>query len=164
MTNPFIIRRAGLDDVEAIGELFDQYRRFYEQPADVRGATEFIRSRLQRKESIILVGFSGESAPHGFCQLYPTFCSVAMAPIFVLYDLFVRPAARGHGLGRALMIAAQDEGRTQRVARMDLQTARTNAPARALYESLGWRLDDTFDTYHFDLGSQGSTGNGSTST
>ena len=151
MTHPLIIRRAGLDDAGAIGELFDQYRQFYEQPADLPGATGFIRSRLQRQESIILVGYRGESAPDGFCQLYPTFCSVAMAPIFVLYDLFVRPAARGRGLGRDLMLAAQDEGRSQRVARMDLQTARTNAAARALYESLGWRLDDTFDTYHFDL-------------
>ena len=38
-----------------------------------------------------------------------------------------------------------------KAARMDLQTARTNAPARALCESLGWELDTTLDTYHLGI-------------
>ena len=145
------VRRATVDDAEAIGVLFDEYRQFYGQASDRALATDFIRERLQRGESIVLVAGSTCQPMGGFCQVYPTFCSVAAAPIFVLYDLYVRRDARRHGMAKALLLAARDEAVSAGVARMDLQTARTNAPARALYESLGWELDTTFDTYHLGL-------------
>ena len=52
-------------------------------------------------------------------------------------DLFVRPAARGRGVGRALMRAAVEEWRLRRGHRFTLETGHDNAAARALYESLG---------------------------
>ena len=80
----------------------------------------------------------------GFCQLYPTWCSVAAARIFVLYDLFVDAGVRRGGVGRALMLAAQAFGREAGAVRLDLSTARTNTRAQALYESLGWQRDDVY--------------------
>ena len=145
---PVWVRRATLVDADAVGTLFDEYRQFYQQPPDRGLATEYIRERLQRGESIVLVAGSSERLVDGFCQIYPTFCSVAAAPIFILYDLFVAATARRSGIARALLEAARNEAVAAGVARMDLQTARTNTPARALYESLGWELDVTFDTYH----------------
>lgn len=143
-----VVRRATLLDVEVVGELFDEYRQFYEQPPDRARATDFMRERLQRGESIVLVGNVDGQPAAGFCQIYPTFCSVAAAPIFILYDLYVRQSARRSGVARALLQAARNEAIAAGVPRMDLQTAKTNAPARALYESLGWELDVNFDTYH----------------
>jgi ribosomal protein S18 acetylase RimI-like enzyme len=84
----------------------------------------------------------------GFCQLYPTFCSVRAAPTYTLYDLFVIPEARGSGAGRALMLAAEAHGLAAGVARMDLSTARDNTVAQALYESLGWLRDEVFFVYN----------------
>lgn len=145
------VRRATIDDVGAVGELFDQYRQFYGRAPGRDLAVEYLRTRLRHGESIVLVaGADGEEFV-GFCQLYPTFCSVDAAPILVLYDLYVRPAARRGGAARALMLAARDEAIAAGVTRIDLQTARTNAPARALYESLGWEVDVAFDTYHLRL-------------
>lgn len=149
--SPLWVRRATLADVDAVGTLFDEYRRFYQQPPDRGLATAFIRERLQHGESIVLLAGSGKRPADGFCQIYPTFCSVAAAPIFILYDLFVASAARRSGIAKALLEAARDEAVAAGVARMDLQTARTNTPARTLYESLGWELDVTFDTYHLRL-------------
>lgn len=142
------VRRAKANDAAAVGELFDQYRQFYGRAPDRALATEYLRTRLERGESIVLVAAFDGGNFAGFCQLYPTFCSVDAAPIYVLYDLYVRPTARRGGVARALMLAARDEALAAGVTRMDLQTARTNAPARALYEALGWELDVTFDTYH----------------
>jgi ribosomal protein S18 acetylase RimI-like enzyme len=144
------IRRAEAGDVDEIGRLFDAYRQFYRRPPDIGLATRFVRERLERGESVILLA-TRDSMAVGFCQLYPTWCSVAAAPIFVLYDLYVDAAARRHGVGRALMLAAHDAAREARVVRVDLQTAHTNMPARALYESLGWERDVTFDTYHLAI-------------
>jgi ribosomal protein S18 acetylase RimI-like enzyme len=49
------------------------------------------------------------------------------------------------------MLAATERARADGKARMELQTARTNQTARALYQSLGWQLDETFLTYTLPL-------------
>jgi ribosomal protein S18 acetylase RimI-like enzyme len=143
-------RHATPDDLDALAPLFDAYRRFYEQPGDVALASAYLRARLERGESTILVA-EADGQMLGFCQLYPTWCSVAAARIFVLYDLFVDAQARRSGIGRALMLAAQAFGREAGAVRLDLSTARTNARAQALYESLGWRRDDLYLTYNLSL-------------
>ena len=146
----FTIRKATISDAPLISQLFDQYRQFYEQPADLAKATVFIRERIERNESVILYACGPAGEPLGFCQLYPTFCSVAAARIYALYDLFVVPQWRKSGIGRALMLAAHDQARADGMARMDLTTAKTNLKAQALYESLGWKLDEVFLAYHWE--------------
>lgn len=146
----FTLRKATLNDAQPIGHLFDQYRQFYEQPADLVAATAFIQERMERNESVILYACGPAGEPLGFCQLYPSFCSVAAARIDALYDLFVVPRLRQSGIGKALMLAAHDQARADGMARMDLTTAKTNLKAQALYESLGWQRDEVFLTYHWE--------------
>jgi ribosomal protein S18 acetylase RimI-like enzyme len=150
--NETVIRAATSTDVPQLGKLFDLYRQFYEQPADQALAQAFVAERLAKNESVILVAHRPNSGLLGFTQLYPTFCSVAAAPIYVLYDLFVEPSARGSGVGRALMLAAQAFAAENRVARLELSTARDNTIAQALYESLGWERDEKFFTYRWSAG------------
>lgn len=142
-----VTRLATPDDLAPLAALFDQYRQFYEQAADLDRARTFVAERMARGESIIFVAADTQDTLLGFCQLYPSFCSVAAAPILVLYDLFVAPGARRLGLAKALMQAAQDYATAQGVARMDLTTAHTNTKAQALYISLGWQLDTVFRAY-----------------
>ncbi len=143
------VRQARLADLDNIAPLFDAYRQFYEQPADLALATAFIAERMRAGESTVLLAEDATGQAVGFCQLYPSFCSVAAAPIHVLYDLFVAKTARSSGTGRALMQAAQDFAEAAGSARMDLTTARTNSRAQALYESCGWQRDEVFLTYNW---------------
>ena len=55
-----------------------------------------------------------------------------------LAELYVVPAMRGQGIGRALMEAAIDLARARGADSMDLGTAETDLAARRLYESLGF--------------------------
>ena len=55
-----------------------------------------------------------------------------------LAELYVVPAMRGRGLGRALMNAAMQFARERGADYMDLGTAETDLAARSLYESLGF--------------------------
>lgn len=139
-------------DLDNVSRLFDAYRQFYEQPPDLDLARRFIQARTGNRESIVLLAHDATNQIVGFCQLYPTFCSVAAAPIYVLYDLFVAPSARRAGVARELLLAAASRGRTDGKVRMDLATAKTNVKAQSLYEALGWQRDDLFYTYSLALG------------
>lgn len=150
------IHRAGLEHLNALSELFDQYRQFYQQPADLERARTFLAARLQANESIVFVaGLTGQCTGEpagdlaGFTQLYPTFCSVAAAPYFVLYDLYVAPSARRKGVAEALLTQAAAFARAQGADRLELATAIDNTQAQALYEKLGWALDESF--FHYAL-------------
>lgn len=147
-----LVRRAGETDTEAAAALFDAYRQFYEMRPDPAAAATFIRARMDKSESVIFVAEDNARGCFGFCQLYPTFCSVAVAPILVLYDLFVTPGGRNSGAGRALLAAAERYGVEHGAVRMDLRTARTNFPAQGLYESSGWVRDEKFHSYSLGLG------------
>lgn len=142
-----VTREARDTDIPAIAELFDLYRQFYEQPPNLSLAQQFITDRLSNGESVILVADSASSGLVGFCQLYPTFCSVEAQPIYALYDLFVLSSARRSGVGRMLLLAAEAKAAKEGKARMDLTTARTNNTAQSLYEALGWVRDDIFFAY-----------------
>ena len=69
----------------------------------------------------------------------------------VLYDLFVTPDARGHGIAQALMQAAEAHARSAGCVRLDLSTAHTNCAAQALYEARGWVRDEVFRVYSLTL-------------
>jgi ribosomal protein S18 acetylase RimI-like enzyme len=145
-------RLATLADLDAVAPLFDAYRRFYGQAPDLPLARDFVRARLQNQESAILLATDDGGAVIGFCQLYPTFCSVEAKPIYALYDLFVAPAARRLGAGRVLLQAAEELAARNGKARMDLTTARTNKAAQAAYASLGWVRDEIFYAYSKHVG------------
>lgn len=152
------IRIAHLDDLEPLAELFNAYREFYKEPSDIGLARRFLQDRLSKEDSVIFVAEHAVAKNSidknqtqnliGFCQLYPTFCSVIAAPICVLYDLFVDANIRKSGAGKALMLAAHDYAANHGYERLDLTTAKTNLSAQSLYESLGWVRDDVFYTYN----------------
>jgi ribosomal protein S18 acetylase RimI-like enzyme len=145
--NAISTRIATIADLEAIAALFDAYRQFYAQTPDLALATDFIRKRIHNDESVIILALDAHRQAIGFCQLYPSFCSVAAKPIYALYDLYVAPQARRCGAGTLLLQAAERLAADNGMARMDLTTAKTNLPAQAAYEALGWIRDDVFYAY-----------------
>jgi GNAT superfamily N-acetyltransferase len=102
---------------------------------------------------VIFVAEDSAGRAVGFTQLYPTYCSVAAGRIYVLYDLFVAPSARGTGAGRALMETAESFARRAGALRLQLQTATTNLVGQSLYESCGWLRDNDFYVYEKTLSS-----------
>jgi ribosomal protein S18 acetylase RimI-like enzyme len=145
------IFRVGLDHVDEVSNLFDQYRQFYEKSADPEGCRRFIGERLANNESVIFAANLADGPMVGFTQLYHSFCSVEMTELVYLYDLFVAPEARRRGVAKALMDAARKHAIHRRAGRLQLETAVDNLAAQALYESLGWKRDEAFHTYHLEL-------------
>jgi ribosomal protein S18 acetylase RimI-like enzyme len=144
------IRLAEARDLDQLAELFDQYRQFYECPPDLGAAKNWLAENLERGRSTLFAADNG-SQLLGFTQLYPALCSVDLVDYFVLYDLYVIEAARRQGIARALMNAASDWAKAQGADRLDLETARDNAPGQALYRDLGYELDEVFLKFSLDL-------------
>ncbi len=144
------IRAARSDDLEALVGLFCRYLGFYEEPADSADVTAYLRGHLEAGTSTILVADLDDELV-GFAQLYPTWESLSLTSRWILYDLYVAAHARRRGVGRALVLAALDHARASGAGSVSLDTARGNAPAQALYASLGFERDDEFVTYHHDL-------------
>ena len=134
-------------DAAAIAPLFDAYRQFYQYPPDLALANRYIAERIEKADSLILLAQDASAQALGFCQLYPTFCSLEAKPIYALYDLYVAPAARGAGIGNLLLLAAEQSAREHGMCRLDLTTAKTNLPAQAAYEALGWVRDEVYFSY-----------------
>ncbi len=147
----FEIRQATIHELDTLARLFDAYRQFYGQPADLALARRFLAERFHHRESVLLLALDAEGGGLGFVQLYPLFSSVRATRRYLLNDLFVAPASRRLGVAKALLHAAAAHGRAMGVTGMSLSTALDNRPAQRLYESLGWRRDEQFCEYGLEL-------------
>lgn len=147
----FSIISAGLEHVELLAPLFDSYRQFYQEPANLALARSFLHDNIASGRATVFLALSAEGPALGFTQLYHHYCSVAARPYLLLYDLFVAPEARRSGVARALMTHAQMHGQATGACRIDLETALDNHRAQALYESLGYCRDTVFYKYSLPL-------------
>lgn len=159
MSARVLISRAGVEDVHLISPLFAAYREFYgKEKGDAARCGVFMRDRIARGESVVFLARvpsasavsdpgSPESSVAGFAQLYPIFTSVGLARVWHLNDLFVAPAHRRAGVAKALVQHCVAFARQDGAARLTLETQHDNAPARALYEKLGFVLGTEFVKY-----------------
>jgi GNAT superfamily N-acetyltransferase len=146
-----IVRQAVLADIDALAPLFDSYRQFYGRPSDLLAARAFLLARFNHGESILFLACEG-STPIGFTQLYPSFSSISLARVFVLNDLFVHEQHRSKGVGAKLIAAATEFAQSLGAIRLTLSTAITNTTAQSVYQAAGWKRDEEFYVYEFDVG------------
>lgn len=85
-----------------------------------------------------LAGAQGRYEPVGMALCYHTYSTWTGRRGLYVDDLYVREAARRHGVGRALLQAAARLAREQGCTRVDLQVLDWN-PAIRFYERLGFR-------------------------
>lgn len=141
------ILKAQPEDVKKILPLYLGYRKFYEVSESKEAAEEFLTNRITLGESVIYyVEDNGKAV--GFTQLYPLFCSLEMKRIWLLYDLYVAPEARKHGVAKQLIERADQLAKETNSAFIMLSTATDNKKAQALYENNGYVRDEAFYVYN----------------
>jgi GNAT superfamily N-acetyltransferase len=140
------VRRASLKDLNTLIRLFEGYRKFYRQAADRPGSRRFLKERIVRQDSVIFLA-RRRGRVVGFAQLYPTFSSTRLGPLWNLNDLFVLPTVRRRGVASCLLRRCQDLAKETGALGVWLETAVDN-PAQSLYATHGWKLDREF--LHFD--------------
>ncbi|MDH4870128.1 GNAT family N-acetyltransferase [Pseudomonas sp. BN515] len=138
-------------DLDDLSALFAGYLEFYQVPRPLAEIRSFLEQRLDRGDSTLFIARDSGGTPLGFTQLYPFLSSLALAPAWLLSDLYVVPAARRQGVGEDLMNAARAHAERTGACGIQLETAKTNLAGQALYERLGYVRDEVFFTYWLSL-------------
>lgn len=141
----------GVADLDALVPLFAGYLQFYQVPRSATEIHAFLLERLQRGDAQLFIARDEQGMAQGFTQLYPLQSSLALAPAWLLSDLFVLPSARRQGVGEALMNAARAYAEASGACGLQLETAKTNLAGQALYERLGYVRDELYLTYWLSL-------------
>ncbi|MBP3964121.1 GNAT family N-acetyltransferase [Paenibacillus sp. DLE-14] len=143
--------QATMQDLPELAVLFDQYRQFYGQSADLEGALQFLKERFIHRQSVIIVVAKSNGQLIGFTQLYPTFSSISMQRSWILNDLYVSEAFRSVGAGQLLLDAAKQYGEQTEAKGIELSTAIDNKAAQRLYERNGYEKDEAYFHYYRKL-------------
>jgi ribosomal protein S18 acetylase RimI-like enzyme len=130
------VRRAGPEDVQRLASLLRDFQEEFEEPCPEPAVLERrYRELIAAGEMLVLL--VGEPAV-GFAQLRFRPWVYSEGGCAYLEELYVAPAERGEGAGRALLEAAMDAAREHGVDHIELNTSETDRAARSLYESVGF--------------------------
>ena len=134
MTHP--VRLADADDAAVIGQLLHDFNREFDEPTPEPAAlAERLRQLIDAGDTAVLLAGDG---PDGLAVLRFRAAIWSSGAECYLAELYVAPASRGRGLGRALMEAALSEARARGADTMDIGVDEPDLAARRLYESLGF--------------------------
>ena len=130
------VRRAAAADAPDVGRLLHDFNTEFSDPTPGPAvlAERVARLLADGEATVLLVG----GGPDGLAlmRFRPAVWSDGLDAY--LEELYVAPAHRGHGMGRALLETAIETARRAGARRMDLGTAETDTAARGLYESCGF--------------------------
>ena len=101
------IRLASETDLEQLHVLFDQFRQSCGQESHLSASREFIKARLQENDSVIFIALEG-TIVIGFIQLYPSYSSLLLKPVWFFDDVYVMPEFRGGGVATSLKAKAKE--------------------------------------------------------
>jgi GNAT superfamily N-acetyltransferase len=132
------IRTAIREDIalilDFIRELADYEKLAHEVVADEAGLSMQLFGERPRAE-VLIAEVDGESA--GFALFFHNFSTFLGKPGLYLEDLFVRPAFRGLGLGKRLMVRLAQIAVERDCGRFEWSVLDWNAPAIDFYRGLG---------------------------
>lgn len=97
---------------------------------------------------VLLIEEGGKA--HGFALFFHNYSTFLAKPGIYLEDLFVAPAARGKGYGKALLAKLAEIAVERGCGRLEWSVLDWNQPAIDFYLSLGARPMDEWTVYRVD--------------
>jgi GNAT superfamily N-acetyltransferase len=146
-----LIRAARPEDVPTLLALFRELAEYEHLEHELRATEEQLRDALfaARPAAEALLAERGSQAV-GYALFFPTFSSFLASEGTWLEDLFVRPADRGAGVGRALLAAVAARTRERGAERLEWAALDWNELALGFYRRLGARTMGEWITHRLD--------------
>lgn len=152
--NTISIKKATIEDIENLNLIFNNYRVFYKKESDLEASKEFLRQRIENKESEIFIAHYSTTPTQkqiiGFVQLYPIFSSTRLKRLWLLNDLFVEEDFRGKGISVLLIEEAKKLAIQTSSAGLMLETDKNNVQGNNLYPKTGFKLDTEHNFYYWE--------------
>ncbi len=145
------IRFAERTDLPLIAQFIRDLAEYERLAHEVRFDEAVLGDRLygERRYAEVLIGeIDGEA--QGFALFFHNFSTFEGKPGVYLEDLFVRPEARGSGLGKALLAALAQIAVDRDCARLEWSVLDWNEPSIAFYKKLGARFLDEWTVMRVD--------------
>ena len=145
------IRPAAPADLPLIAEFIRDLAAYEKLSHEVRFDEAKLGEKLfgPRPYAEVVIG-EIDGAPQGFALFFHNFSTFEGRPGIYLEDLFVRPEARGSGLGKALLAHLAQLCVIRDCARLEWSVLDWNAPSIGFYQSLGARLMDEWTVMRVD--------------
>ncbi len=144
------IDTVGASDVPDLLPMLRAYCDFYRvDPPDERLRALVTALIDNPAEGLQLIARDSDGTPLGFATVYWTWQTLYAARVGVLNDLFVAPASRGSGAGRALIERCRELCRDRGAEKLVWETALDNTTAQRLYDGIGAEKS-TWHTYELD--------------
>ena len=134
------IRPASGADAPLIASLVRELADYEKLLSEARATAVDFQRELDAPNPVIRVLIAEwDGKPAGFALYFFNFSTFVGRPGLYLEDLFVRPALRSHGIGRALLGALARIARQRNCGRMEWAVLDWNEPALRFYKTLGAR-------------------------
>jgi GNAT superfamily N-acetyltransferase len=145
------IRPATAADLPLIAALIRELAEYEKLAHEVRFDEAVLGDRLfgARPYAEVVIG-EVDGTAQGFALFFHNFSTFEGKPGIYLEDLFVRPAARGCGLGKALLTHLAGLAVERDCARLEWWVLDWNAPAIGFYQKLGARPMDEWTVMRVD--------------
>ncbi len=145
---PFTIRAATASDVESILAFIRELAAYERLEHEVVATSDSISQWLfgpRPAAEVLIAEIAGESV--GFALYFTSFSTFLGRPGIYLEDLFVRPAHRGAGIGRALLQRVAELACERGCGRLEWAVLDWNEPAIGFYERLGAKAMGEWTTW-----------------
>ena len=139
-----ILRRAKLADAPTLQTLLEEHVLHHGEILE-RGVEALETYGFGPKALFRSVLAERDGKALGFALFYPDFSTLRGRPGVLLQDIYVRPDARGLGLGRKLLARAMQEAQDWDAAFLTLMVDRSNEVAQAFYAKLGFTGRGDYD-------------------
>ncbi len=145
------IRPASAADLPLIAQLIRDLAEYERLAHEVRFDDDVLNAKLfgPRPYAEVVIG-EIDGHPQGFALFFHNFSTFEGRPGIYLEDLFVRPEARGSGLGKALLSHLAALAVERDCARLEWSVLDWNEPAIGFYKKLGARLMDDWTVMRVD--------------
>lgn len=145
------IRPAKPNDLPLVAELIRGLADYEKLAHEVRFDDSVLGDKLfgPRPYAEVIIG-EIDGAAQGFALFFHNFSTFEGRPGIYLEDLFVRPEARGAGLGRALLAELARLAVERDCARLEWSVLDWNEPAIGFYKALGARMMDEWTVMRVD--------------